>query len=155
MKKVSLDTWIQLLGMVGLLGGLIFVGLEMKQSQQIALAAQQTERTNMLLDQVNSFSEPELNYHKMLLMQSGQMPPNPEYEWMAVNTAHGFWWIAENDFVQYSLGLMDENIWQAKLNAMEFVYNSCLSRHVFDFRKSLLDARLVSLIEDFPDACTN
>ena len=50
MKKVSLDTWIQLLGMVGLLGGLIFVGLEMKQSQQIALAAQQTERTNMLLD---------------------------------------------------------------------------------------------------------
>ena len=74
---------------------------------------------------------------------------------MAVNTAHGFWWIAENDFVQYSLGLMDENIWQAKLNAMEFVYNSCLSRHVFDFRKSLLDARLVSLIEDFPDACTN
>ena len=152
MKKVSLDTWIQLLGMVGLLGGLIFVGLEMKQSQQKALAAQQT---NMLLDQVNSFSEPELNYHNMLLMHSGQMPPNPEYEWMAVNTAHGFWWIAENDFVQYSLGLMDKNIWQAKLNAMEFVYNSCLSRHVFDFRKDLLDARLVSLIEDFPDACTN
>ena len=80
MKKVSLDTWIQLLGMVGLLGGLIFVGLEMKQSQQIALAAQQTERTNMLLDQVNSFSEPELNYQIMLLMQSGQMPLNPEYE---------------------------------------------------------------------------
>ena len=71
MKKVSLDTWIQLLGMVGLLGGLIFVGLEMKQSQQIALAAQQTERTNMLLDQVNPFSEPELNYHNMLLTQSG------------------------------------------------------------------------------------
>ena len=71
MKKVSLDTWIQLLGMVGLLGGLIFFGLEMKQSQQIASAAQQTERTNMLLDQVNSFSEPELNYHNMLLMQSG------------------------------------------------------------------------------------
>ena len=41
MKKVSLDTWIQLLGMVGLLGGLIFVGLEMKQSQLIALAGQQ------------------------------------------------------------------------------------------------------------------
>ena len=32
MKKVSLDTWIQLLGMVGLLGGLVFVGLEMQQS---------------------------------------------------------------------------------------------------------------------------
>ena len=40
MKKVSLDTWIQLLGMVGLLGGLVFVGLEMRQSQNIAIGNQ-------------------------------------------------------------------------------------------------------------------
>ena len=46
MRKVSLDTWIQLFGMVGLLGGLIFVGLEMKQSQLIALAAQQQARVD-------------------------------------------------------------------------------------------------------------
>ena len=39
MKKVSLDTWIQLLGMNGLLGGLIFFGLKMKQPQIVALAA--------------------------------------------------------------------------------------------------------------------
>ena len=40
MKKVSLDTWIQLLGMLGLLGGLVFVGLEMRQTQKIAIASQ-------------------------------------------------------------------------------------------------------------------
>ena len=39
MKQVSLDTWIQLLGMVGLLGGLLFVGLEMKQSQSACNSA--------------------------------------------------------------------------------------------------------------------
>ena len=39
MKKVSLDTWIQLLGMIGLLGGLVFVGLELQQNQTIALAS--------------------------------------------------------------------------------------------------------------------
>ena len=49
MKKVSLDTWIQLLGMIGLLGGLVFVGLEMQQNQTIALAAQANARTEMLL----------------------------------------------------------------------------------------------------------
>ena len=49
MKKVSLDIWIQLLGMVGLLGGLVFVGLEMQQNQTIALAAQANARTEMLL----------------------------------------------------------------------------------------------------------
>ena len=40
MKKVSLDTWIQLLGMIGVLGGLVFVGFEMQQSQRIAIASQ-------------------------------------------------------------------------------------------------------------------
>ena len=37
--KVSFDTWTQLLGMGGGLGGLIFVGLEMRQSQIVALGA--------------------------------------------------------------------------------------------------------------------
>ena len=35
--KVSFDTWIQLLGMIGVLGGLVFVGLQMEQSQRIAI----------------------------------------------------------------------------------------------------------------------
>ena len=47
--KVSFDTWIQLLGMIGVLGGLIFVGLQMRQTQTIALAAQANARTGMLL----------------------------------------------------------------------------------------------------------
>ena len=37
MKKVSIDVWIQLIGMLGVLGGLVFVGLEMRQSQMIAI----------------------------------------------------------------------------------------------------------------------
>ena len=55
--KVNFDTWIQLLGMTGVLGGLIFVGLEMRQSQQIALAAQQQARTEIFTGIVNSVNE--------------------------------------------------------------------------------------------------
>jgi hypothetical protein len=44
MKKVGSDTWIQLPGMLSVLAGLVFVGLEKRQSQQIALAAQQQAR---------------------------------------------------------------------------------------------------------------
>ena len=50
MKKVSLDTWIQLLGMVGLLGGLIFVSLEMQHTQTIALAGQMQSGNNAIMD---------------------------------------------------------------------------------------------------------
>ena len=55
--KVSFDTWVQLLGMLGVLGGLVFVGLEMSQSQQIALAAQQQARTEIFTGIVNSVNE--------------------------------------------------------------------------------------------------
>mgnify|MGYP001500674046 CR=1 FL=1 len=47
--KVSFDTWIQLLGMLGVLGGLVFVGLEMQQSQTIALGAQQQAQSQAQL----------------------------------------------------------------------------------------------------------
>ena len=67
---------------------------------------------------------------------------------------HRNWWIFENDFVQYDLGLMDENVWQAKLNAMAAVYNFCFARTVYNARQNVLDARLITLIEQFSDNCT-
>ena len=62
MKKVSIDTWIQLLGMLGLLGGLIFVGLEMQQSQRIAVASQQQDRAAITVDVVNAFYEVDVDF---------------------------------------------------------------------------------------------
>ena len=50
--KVSFDTWIQLLGMVGVLGGLVFVGLEMQQTQRIALAGQVQARDQRGIDRI-------------------------------------------------------------------------------------------------------
>ena len=138
----------QIVGVIGLIASLIFVGIELRQSQQIALAEQQVERTKAFVDVYNTAT------NNGLAFMNFDNDYNKE-EIFQVNFWHIFWNLSETDYLKYRLGLMDENIWQAKLNAMEFVYNSCLSRHVFDFRKSLLDARLVSLIEDFPDACTN
>ena len=47
MKNVSLDVWIQLIGMLSVLAGLVFVGLEMRQAQLIAIAGQQQQRAIM------------------------------------------------------------------------------------------------------------
>ena len=45
MKKIDINDLIQLLGMLGIIGSLLFVGLEMRQSQRIAQAGQQQDRT--------------------------------------------------------------------------------------------------------------
>jgi len=140
MKKVSLDVFIQLIGMLGIFGGLVFVGLEMRQSQQFALAAQQTARMQVWTDMVNAFTESQINYPEAI----GDF--NPES-----NIAHAALWIFENDYIQYNLGLMDENIWQAKMNPLRRTYNNCVGRQVYVQRKSSLDARLVDLIDSLLD----
>ena len=55
MKKVSLDVWIQLLGMTGIIVFLIFVAMQIKQSQTIAIAGQTQARNQMLLDNQLAF----------------------------------------------------------------------------------------------------
>ena len=154
MRKIDIQDLIQLLGMVGIIGSLIFVGLEMRQSQRIALAGQQALRTQFFLDGVDALSEPQKSMQKLTEMSLGDIPITEDYEWVLENVMHRNWWIFENDFVQYDLGLMDENVWQAKLNGMAIAYNFCLMRPVYDSRRNVLDARLINLIEQFPDECT-
>ena len=57
MRKIDIQDLIQLLGMIGVIGSLVFVGLEMRQSQTIARATQQQDRAAILVDVVNSFYE--------------------------------------------------------------------------------------------------
>ena len=35
------------------------------------------------------------------------------------------WFLAENDYYQYKLGLMNQKTWNTKINAMKFYYNNC------------------------------
>ena len=72
MRKIPIESLIQLLGMVGIIGSLIFVGLEMRQSQRIAMAGQQMERTALLIEgnslrlphfQTNKYERANNSYH--------------------------------------------------------------------------------------------
>ena len=57
MKKVNFDACAQLIGMISIVASLIFVGMQMQQSQTIALAAQQQSRTEVLVDIIGGFDE--------------------------------------------------------------------------------------------------
>ena len=155
MKKISLDSWVQLIGMLSVVAGLVFVGFEMQQSQRIALAGQQANRVQLFSSMMDANNEQGIDQQKLQMILSGQIPMTENYEWVVMNGLHRMWWIYENDFLQNELGLMDENIWQAKRNAMEANYNFCDGRPVFDIRKNTLDSRLVELVESFPDECVD
>ena len=115
MKKVSLDTWIQLLGMVGLLGGLIFVGLEMKQSQTIAVAGQTQARNQAIMDfqlgiltSENAASRRLFDRGDINVLDPSDLSQE-EYSALrhALNRRANFFQTA---FQQYQLGLLDEDV---------------------------------------------
>lgn len=152
MQKVSLDTWIQLIGMLSVLAGLVFVGLEMRQSQSIAIAGQQQARSALGNDIISQYSEMRIDF------QSVYWESNTEYELSIEeigqrNGAHSGWLLYENDFYQYRQGLMDEETWLAKLKGIEGLYNTCAVRVVFDYREPVFSEEFRNITESFVDEC--
>ena len=122
--------------MTGILGGLVFVGLEMRQSQMIALAAQSQARASMLLERVGVYAEANLDFQSLIFENSYDTNLS-KIEAAQRNTFHQSWFLFENDFEQYSLGLMSEEIWNAKLNGINRLFNRCEARGTFLLFQSL------------------
>ena len=150
--KVSFEIWIQLLGMLGVLGGLIFVGLEMRQSQMIALAAQSQARASMLIERVGVYTEANLDFQS-LLFESSYDSDLSRSEAAQRNTFHQSWYLFENDFEQYSLGLMSEERWNAKLNGINRLFNMCEGRRTYDVRVQTFSESFRRLLSAIPDEC--
>ena len=81
MKKIDINVLIQLLGMVGIIGSLIFVGLGTRLSQRIALAAQNQARVATVSQSVSSITEAGFNFLDIIGSE-----PSQDNEYAAVNT---------------------------------------------------------------------
>ena len=115
MRKIDIQDLIQLLGMIGIIGSLVFVGLEMRQSHRIALAAQHQARSEMFMDQVNVHTEAGLTFRNY----------SNEERYAGLNGLWAASIVFENDFVQYELGLMEEDLWEKKKAVIRTLSRFC------------------------------
>ena len=146
MKRISLDVWIQLIGMFSIVFSLLFVGLQMQQSQTIALASQQQARTEVLVDIIGEFDEGDKSFVDFI---SGIVDGTYFDDSNVVRDAiWQIWMLYENDFLQYKLGLMDNEVWEAKLNAMLAIYNACNFRDITDLVLGFSTAELSILLSE-------
>jgi len=133
--KVSFDTWIQLLGMLGVLGGLIFVGLEMQQSQRIAIAGQIQARNQAVMD----FDLALLTAEGRVSRQTMSLPfieidPATMTEEQREIRRHALNWQTnslQNAFQQYELGLLPEDVWQQVQDRIQNRWASCYTRETY------------------------
>ena len=131
--KVSFDTWIQLLGMVGVLGGLVFVGLEMQQTQRIAIAGQTQARNQSQLDFQLGVLTSENDASRAVLSMGNVNQLNPEdlsrEDANALRHILSYRVVAlQNAFQQYQAGLLPEDVWAQAERRIQFHWASCNSR---------------------------
>ena len=48
---------------------------------------------------------------------------------------------------------MDEATWQAKIIGMQWIYNNCELRPLFDVRANMFSAAFSEIVKSFPDKC--
>lgn len=148
MKEVSLDVWVQLIGLLSVVAGLAFVGFEMRQSQQIALASQQQERAALVTEIIGTFSEIDPPISMVDYLNEDVDISNQDRRAILETFIYRMWMVYENDYLQYELGLMSEDIWQAKLASMRFMYNRCQFKEVTERALSFSSKELLTLLVD-------
>ncbi|MDG2140808.1 MAG: hypothetical protein P8K27_04865 [Gammaproteobacteria bacterium] len=146
MKEVSLDVWVQLIGLLSVVAGLAFVGFEMRQSQQIALASQQQERAALVTEIIGTFSEIDPPISMVDYLNENIDISNQDRRAIIETFIYRMWMVYENDYLQYDLGLMDDDIWQAKLASMRFMYNRCQFKEVTARALSFSSDALLALL---------
>ena len=152
MRKTDIQDLIQLLGMVGIIGSLIFVGLEMRQSHRIAIAGPQLGRSALFGDLINAYTEAGGDVQSLYFEENLNYTLTPE-EVIFRNGVHSAWLLYENDFYQYSQGLMEDDVWQAKQRGIEILYNRCFARGIYETRAPIFSENFRAIIEKIPDEC--
>jgi|TARA_B100001123_G_C14895617_1_gene861701 hypothetical protein len=138
MKKVSLDTWIQFIGMIGLLGGLLFVGLEMRQSQTIAIGGQVQARNDAIM---SFFSSPlDGNETALYLFEQGLgedfVPKNEEERAVFSQIVRIRVVSLQNAWQQYTLGLIPTDTFEYSKDRIMRLYETCRLRPIVIARAS-------------------
>jgi|TARA_B100001142_G_scaffold303944_1_gene331639 hypothetical protein len=147
--KVSFDTWIQLIGMLSVLGGLIFVGLEMRQNYEIALGNQHQGRTELRAALLMSPLEGNIDAVKVEFLDWEEQ--TEEQRQISIQVQRFRWALLENLFFQYNLGLISEDVWRQTEGNIRRWYGRCELREAMNL--SLSNPAFQEYVNSFPDEC--
>jgi hypothetical protein len=103
--------------MAGLIASLVFVGLELRQSREIAIADIYQQRSAMLIEVHAIRLSSDLLHDTISKVTAGESLTDAEQGLLttAFLPMFSYW---ENNHFQYQMGLMPEEQWNASRNAM-------------------------------------
>ena len=148
---MNIEKILNVAGVTGVIASLLFVGLELKQNQVIAIAGQQQSRTEARLDQLLStydFNLEEIGVESITWKDQSDLQ-----RYIREQRQVYYWVVNENNFYQYQAGLLSEELWQreAKYTAMQ--WNHCSLRHVFEGQRFIESYE--AYVRSLPDNCND
>ena len=109
-NKLDINAVVQLLGMLGIIISLIFVGLEMRQSQRIAIAGQYQARAAMNAASIQAAIEAGIDFSAQSRLSQSNLTSEEQVQQR--NFTNLAYTRIENDYYQYQQGLIDEETWE-------------------------------------------
>ncbi len=145
MDSAKLNDWLQVIGVFGVIASLIFVGLQLRQTHQIALAAQYQARTSdtmglweAMLDSGFDFSASEKPVAELSRSEFDSRFAVNNWVWVSLDNHH----------YQHQSGFFSEEAWRgSKARILQF-YSSDIGRVTFDTLRPYLRESFVELVEE-------
>ena len=109
MKKAKVNAFIQLFGIFGIIDSLLFVGLKMRQLQQIAIAGHYQARASMNAASIQAAIEAGIDFSAQSGLSKSSL--SPEEQVQQRNFTNPAYTRIENDYYQYQQRLIDEETW--------------------------------------------
>jgi len=148
--EISFTGLVNFLGVLGVIGSLVFVGLELRQTQKIAIAAQVQARAEQLTERnlVWLQGQWELGYRIRTLPHNELTPA--EVWAKEVESSWGYT-MQQTNYYAYRAGLLDDDQWEVVSNRILQGWNNCEMRYTYDF--DYLEDAYVEYLRALPDVC--
>ena len=150
MKKISLDTWIQLIGMLSVVLGLLFVGAEMRQSQKIAIATQEQARSEQVTDQLLALMDGAWR-DMYQITKKPYSELSEEQKYLRRVLSNWATQMQQNTLYQYNQGFISESEWKVIQARITQSWEACELRETYDFR--FIEEEFVQYLRELPDPC--
>ncbi len=150
MDSSKLNDWVQVVGIFAVVVSLVFVSLQLRQSQEIAVAAQYQARAQAAQSMYMSLQESGIS------LNAGRKPVSemtPFERYTAENVNRWAWTQSDNLYFQYNAGFLDEESLEGMKYRVERVFGVCDRRYIWEEMRKFLRPSFVNYVESLTDTC--
>ena len=133
MDSAKLNDWLQVIGLFGVIASLIFVGLQMKQEQEIAMSATYQARSEQITSITSQYALDPVFHAAMAKVASNTVDQMTAEEYLvASNFTAALLNFYENVHFQYQGGFIDEEHWAKSRSGLKNMFKIPGTRQVYE-----------------------